>query len=157
VAGTITQQPSTTVAAGLVISSTPAAATVVDVGTTVNLVVSSGRPPVTVNNVVGMTQAAATSSLTGQGLTVSVTFASSTVTAGNVISQTPAGGQSVAAGSNVALVISQGTAPTIATSVTRNNTSPNTTITSPAFAVAANTLVVAFISTDGHRRAPTSS
>ncbi len=149
VAGTITQQPSTTVAAGLVISSTPAAGQVVDVGTSVTLVVSSGRPPVTVNNVVGLTQAAATTSLTGQGLTVSVTFAASTVTAGNVISQTPTGGSSAPAGSNVALVISQGTAPTIASFVTKNNTSPNTTISSPGFAVAANTLLVAFISTDG--------
>jgi len=33
--------------------------------------------------------------------------------------------------------------------VTRNNNTPNTTIASPAFAVAANTLLVAFISTDG--------
>ena len=34
--------------------------------------------------------------------------------------------------------------------MTRNNVTPNTTITSPAFAVAANTLLVAFVSTDGN-------
>jgi len=125
--------------------------TTVEVGTSVALVVSSGPPPVTVLNVVGQTQAAATAALTGQGLTVSVTFAPSTTVAGGlVISQTPTGGSTAARGSNVALVISQGTAPTIASFVTRNNTTPNTTITSPGFAVAANTLLVAFISTDGN-------
>ena len=151
VAGTITQQPSTTVAAGLVISSTPAAGTVVDVGTTVNLVVSSGPPPVNVPNVVNLTQAAATTSLTTAGLSVgTVTFqASTTVAAGSVISSSPSSGTSVPRGSSVNLVCSQGTAPTIATFVTKNNTSPNSTITSPGFAVAANTLLVAFISTDG--------
>src|SRR6185369_15282193 len=119
--------------------------TTVEVNTSVALVVSSGPPPVTVLNVVGQTQAAATAALTGQGLTVSVTFApSSTVAGGLVISQTPTGGSSVTVGSNVALVISQGTAPTIASFVTRNITAANTIISSPAFAVGANTLVVAF-------------
>jgi len=134
-----------------VISEGVADGTAVDVGTSVALVVSSGRPPVIVNSVVGLSQTAATASLTGQGLTVSVTFSPSpTVLAGNVISQTPTGGSSAAVGSNVALVVSTGTAPTIATFVTRNNVTPNTTITSPAFAVAANTLLVAFISTDAN-------
>jgi len=123
----------------------------VDVGTAMNLVVSSGRPPVTVPNVVGLTQAAATTSLTNAGLTVgAITFSpSTTVAAGSVISQTPTAGGSAPAGSAVALVVSQGTAPTIATFVSRNATSPNTTITSPAFAVAGNTLLVALIATDG--------
>jgi beta-lactam-binding protein with PASTA domain/Ca2+-binding RTX toxin-like protein len=151
VPGTITQQSSTTVAAGVVISSTPVAGTVVDVGSAVNLVVSSGPPPVTVPNVVGQAQATAQTNITNAGLKVgTVTFqASTTVGAGNVISQTPTGGSSAAAGSSVNLVVSQGTAPTIATFVSRNATSPNTTITSPTFAVAANTLLVALISSDG--------
>ncbi|HXI30109.1 MAG TPA: PASTA domain-containing protein, partial [Vicinamibacterales bacterium] len=146
----ITLVSSTTVPAGVVISQGIADGTTVEVGTSVALVVSSGPPPVTVLNVVGQTQAAATAALAGQGLTVSISFApSSTVAGGLVISQTPTGGSSAAPGSNVALVISQGTAPTIASFVTRNNNTPNTTIASPAFAVAANTLLVAFISTDG--------
>ncbi|HKB09804.1 MAG TPA: hypothetical protein VKD69_04080, partial [Vicinamibacterales bacterium] len=41
-----------------------------------------------------------------------------------------------------------------ATFVTRNIASPNTMISSPAFAVAANTLLVAFIATDGPTTAP---
>jgi beta-lactam-binding protein with PASTA domain len=151
----ITFQSSLTVPVNTVISQGIADGTAVEVGTSVALVVSSGLPPVIVNNVVGLTQAAATTSLTGQGLTVSVSFAqSSTVAGGLVISQTPTGGSSAARGSNVALVISQGTAPTIASFVTRNNATPNTTITSPAFAVAANTLLVAFISTDGNSTGP---
>jgi hypothetical protein len=155
VIGTITQQSSTTVPAGVVISQNPADGLTVDVGTAMNLVVSSGPPPVTVLNVVGQTQAAATAALQGQGLTVSVTFApSATVAAGIVISQTPTGGSSAAGGSNVALVVSTGTAPTIATFVSRNSTTPNTIITSPTFAVAANTLLVAFVSIDGPATTP---
>jgi beta-lactam-binding protein with PASTA domain len=152
--GTITQQSSTTVPVGVVISQNPVDGLTVDVGTAMNLVVSSGRPPVSVLNVVGQTQAAATSALTGQGLTVSVTFTPSTVQAGLVISQTPTGGSSAPAGSNVALVVSQGAAPTVATFVSRNTTTPNTIITSPAFAVAGNTLLVAFISADGPLTTP---
>jgi beta-lactam-binding protein with PASTA domain len=151
VIGVITQQSSTTVPAGVVISQDPATGLTVDVGTAMNMVVSSGRPPVTVPNVVGLTQAAATTSLTGAGLTVgAITFSpSTTVPAGSVISQTPTAASSAPAGSAVALVISQGTAPTIATFVSRNATTPNTTIASPAFAVAGNTLLVAMIATDG--------
>jgi len=146
----ITFQASTTVPPNTVISQGIAAGTTVEVGTSVALVVSSGPPPVTVPNVVGQTQAAATTALTSAGFTVSVSFAiSTTVPGGSVISQTPAGGSSAAGGSNVAIVVSQGTAPTIATFVTRNLASPNTLISSPAFAVAANTLLVAFIASDG--------
>jgi len=147
--GTITQQSSTTVPVGVVISQNPLDGLTVDVGTAMNLVVSSGRPPVAVPNVVGQTQAAATASLTGAGFTVSVTTAASTTAAaGTVISQTPTGGSTAPAGSNVAIVVSLGTAPTIATTVTRTNTASSNTITSPAFAVAGNTLLVAFVSTD---------
>jgi hypothetical protein len=155
VAGTILQQASATVPAGRVISTTPAAAATVDVGSAVNLVVSSGPPPVTVPNVVGLAQTAAQTALTNVGLTSTVTFQpSTTVGAGLVISQSPTGGASAAAGSAVALVVSQGTAPTMATFVSRNTTTPNTIITSPAFAVAANTLLVAFISADGPLTTP---
>src|SRR5439155_21941474 len=155
VVGTITQQSSTTVPVGIVISQNPLDGLTVDVGTAKNLVVSSGRPPVAVPNVVGQTQAAATASLTGAGFTVSVTTAASTtVAAGTVISQTPTGGTLAAGGSAVAIVVSLGTAPTIATFVSRNTASPNTIITSPAFAVAANTLLVAFISADGPDTTP---
>jgi beta-lactam-binding protein with PASTA domain/Ca2+-binding RTX toxin-like protein len=150
-AGVITRVASLTVPAGIVISQALADGTAVDVGTAVNLTISTGPPPVNVPNVVGSAQAAATTTLTNAGLVVgTVTFqASTTIAAGSVISTSPTSGTSVTRGSAVNLVISQGTAPTIATVVTRTLTSPNTAVTSPAFAVAANTLVVAFFSADG--------
>ena len=60
VVGTVTQQSSATVAAGLVISESPVAGTSVAAKSAVNLVVSSGAAPVSVPNVAGQTQAAAT-------------------------------------------------------------------------------------------------
>src|SRR5204862_1233670 len=60
--GTVTQQSSSTVAAGSVISESPTAGTRVAIGSAVSLVVSSGAPPpaqVAVPNVVGQAQAAA--------------------------------------------------------------------------------------------------
>jgi PASTA domain-containing protein len=139
-----------------VISQNPVDGLTVDVGTAMNYVVSSGPPPVTVPNVVGLTQAAASTAIVNAGLTVgAISFSpSTTVAAGLVISQTPTSGTSAAGGSAVALVVSTGTAPTIATFVSRNTASPNTTITSPVFAVAANTLIVAFISADGPATTP---
>ena len=113
--GTVTQQSSSTVAAGSVISQTPVAGTQVAEGSAVNLVVSSGPPPTTVPNVVGSTQAAATAAINAAALVVGTVTqqSSSTVAAGNVISQTPAGGTQVSSGSAVNLVISSGPAPTV--------------------------------------------
>src|SRR5204863_7081177 len=111
--GAVTQQSSSTVASGNVISESPAAGTSVTSASAVNLVVSSGAPPptqVAVPNVVGQTQAAATSAITSAGLTAgTVTMQSSTtVASGNVISESPAAGTSVAKGSAVNLVVSSG-------------------------------------------------
>ena len=56
--------------AGSVISQNPIAGTQVAPGSAVNLVVSTGPPPVSVPNVVNLTQAAATSAITGADLIV---------------------------------------------------------------------------------------
>src|SRR5437879_1337262 len=111
--GTVTQQSSTTVASGSVISESPAAGTSVASASAVNLVVSSGAPAptqVAVPNVVGQTQAAATSAITSAGLTAgTVTMQSSTtVASGSLISESPAAGTSVASASAVNLVVSSG-------------------------------------------------
>lgn len=108
VVGTVTQQASSTVAAGDVISESPVAGTSVADMSAVSLIVSSGPSMVTVPSVTGDTQAAATTSITGAGLVVgSVTAGSSpTVPLGEVISESPAAGTSVAPGSAVNLVIS---------------------------------------------------
>jgi beta-lactam-binding protein with PASTA domain len=112
VVGTITTAPSNTVPSGSVISESPTAGTMVNVGSAVNLVVSSGPGQVSVPNVVGSTQAAATTAIQNAGLVVGTvtTHSSSTVPSGDVISETPSAGTMVNAGSAVNLVISSGPA-----------------------------------------------
>jgi len=95
-----------------VISESPVAGTKVNVGSAVNLVVSSGPAQVAVPNVVGQTQAAATTAITGAGLVVGTvtTASSSTVPSGSVISESPVAGTQVNLGSAVNLVVSSGPA-----------------------------------------------
>src|SRR2546430_834581 len=90
--GTVTMQSSSTVAAGTVISESPAAGTSVAKGSAVSLVVSSGPAQIAVPNVVGQMQAAATSAITGAGLTMGAVTqqSSSTLASGSVISECPA-------------------------------------------------------------------
>ena len=115
--GAVTQQCSDTVAAGLVISETPPAGTLVapgtpgTPGTLVALVVSTGPCPVAVPNVVGLTQTAAGTAITDTELTVGTVTqqCSNNVAAGLTISQTPPAGDQAPFGSAVALVMSTGT------------------------------------------------
>jgi beta-lactam-binding protein with PASTA domain len=104
----VTDEYSDTIAAGLVISQTPAPNTPVLIGSSVNLVVSLGQPEVP--DVVGMTEANAVAAITAvDNLTTSVTDEySDTVAVGLVISQTPAPNTPVAIGSTVNLVVSLG-------------------------------------------------
>ncbi|HUW18248.1 MAG TPA: PASTA domain-containing protein, partial [Sedimentisphaerales bacterium] len=107
--GTVTQQYSDTVAAGIVISQSPAAYTQVAIGSSVDLVVSLGQP--VVPDVVGMTEVDANSAIIAvDNLTVdNVTQQySDTIAAGIVISQNPAAYTQVAIGSSVDLVVSLG-------------------------------------------------
>jgi RHS repeat-associated protein len=108
--GTITLESSETVAAGSVLSQSPTGGTNAPGGSAVNLVVSSGRPPVTVPDVTGLPQAAAAAELLATGLTTGeITLASSnTIPAGYVISQHPHEGENVPGGTAVDLVISSG-------------------------------------------------
>ena len=106
--GSVTDEYSDTVAAGLIISQTPAPNTPVAIGSSVNLVVSLGQPEVP--DVVGMTEANAVAAITAvDNLTTSVTNEySDTIASGVVISQTPAPNTPVAVGSSVNLVVSLG-------------------------------------------------
>ncbi len=108
--GTVAQERSNTVAAGLVISQNPASGGAAPYGSAVALVVSTGVCPATVPDVVGQTQSAASTAITGVTLIVGVITQaySQTVPLGEVISQNPAAGASVAPGTAVALVISIG-------------------------------------------------
>jgi beta-lactam-binding protein with PASTA domain len=106
--GAVTTANSNTVAAGLVISQSPAAGATASSGASVALLESLG--PLTAPNVVGMTLAAAEAAITAATLTVgAVTTANSTtIASGLIISQTPAAGAVVTAGSAVAILESLG-------------------------------------------------
>jgi RHS repeat-associated protein len=110
--GTELQQYSDSVAAGRVISQSPAGGASVAQGTAVDLVISLGPVMVTVPNVVGMGKAQAETTINGANLTVGTELQqySDSVAAGRVISQSPAGGASVSQGSAVDLAISLGPA-----------------------------------------------
>jgi beta-lactam-binding protein with PASTA domain/predicted Ser/Thr protein kinase len=112
---TTRSQASSTVAPGRVISTDPAAGTVVQVGSNVTVFVSSGPAPVLVPGVSGQSQSSAEAALTSAGLAVGtvIQHSSSTQSPGTVISQSPAGGASVPAGAKVNLTVAQ--APTEAT------------------------------------------
>jgi eukaryotic-like serine/threonine-protein kinase len=92
---------------GDVISQSPAGGTRVSRGSTVTIVVSTGRPQVDVPDVVGMSDERATARLTGAGLTV--TRQERTVTDptqdGVVIEQRPGAGTQVDQGDQVVIVV----------------------------------------------------
>ena len=75
--------------------------------------------------------------------------ASPTVPAGSVISQSPVAGTQVATGSEVALVISSGSAASLAVDTVVSVDSGGTVVTPPFSTTAAGELLVAFASSDG--------
>lgn len=104
--GNVAQQESTTVPAGLVITQDPNAGTEVTIGSSVNIIISSGFPN-TVPNVIGMT-------LTDGEITIrNAEYTAGTVTVttspdgplGTIISQSPVGGTVAAPGTKVSLVV----------------------------------------------------
>lgn len=95
---------------GLVLNQDPAAFTTVDVGTRVDIEVSTGI--VEVPDVTGFTESAAESALSRAGLDVSVTTSASDTAAGVVIGQNPTGGTEVKKGTTVTITVSTGPAPT---------------------------------------------
>ena len=84
----IVPQNSATVPAGKVITTNPAAGSMVDKGSTVQLFVSTGPQMVAVPNVVGQPRDTAIATLTGAGLSVQATCATNSP----VVSQNPAAG-----------------------------------------------------------------
>ena len=113
VVGTESSQCSNSVPVDEVISQSPANGTMVDAGSAVNLVISSGPCQVQVPNVTGMDQGAAHATITSAGLVVGTepSQSSNAVPANRVISQSPTGGAWVSPGSAVNLVISSGPCP----------------------------------------------
>ena len=113
VVGSVTQEYSSTVANGAVISQNPAAGSLALPGRSVNLVVSRGPKQITVPNVVGKFLSAAETALTGAGLSLGTVTEeySATAPAGSVISQNPSAGTNAASGTSVDLVVSKGLEP----------------------------------------------
>ncbi|MGA2431925.1 MAG: Stk1 family PASTA domain-containing Ser/Thr kinase [Acidimicrobiales bacterium] len=109
VSGTTSTACSNTVASGLVVSTLPAAASQVQAGSIIQLVISSGVCQVVVPNVVNLTQAAATSALKGQGLLATVIAADPTscllTQVGTVISQGSSPGSQVPYNTSVAITV----------------------------------------------------
>jgi serine/threonine-protein kinase len=109
--GRIVHQSSDQISSGDAIGTDPGSGQPVLVGTSVTLIVSNGKPKVSVPDVTGDNESQAKSTLQGAGFTVTTTSQTTTTTpAGQVISQNPQGGTQVAPGSTITLVVAK--APT---------------------------------------------
>lgn len=95
---------------GQIINQTISEGTMVDKGTTIDVVVSSGKADVTVpTGLTGSTQADAEAALESAGLVPDIQLQyDDTVDVGNVISTSPAEGTSVPSGATVTLYVSKG-------------------------------------------------
>ncbi len=133
----VKNQADATVPIGQVISQNPAPDTMVDKGSAVEIVVSSGPAKVSIPSVAGMSVQDATNTLTQAGFKVNQSSASSaTVPKDTVIGTTPAAGTQVDQGSTVTIIVSTGPAPTTTSSTTTTSssttsTSSTTTTTAP--------------------------
>lgn len=109
--GAVTEEYSTTVEAGKIISCAPRSGATVNHSSAVAVVVSKGPRPATVPNVVGMPQAEAETALKEAGLVPGqvVEVTSDTVEPGKVVSSAPAAGATnVFEGDSVDLTVSKG-------------------------------------------------
>jgi serine/threonine-protein kinase len=128
---TTSQQTSSTVKPGNVISSTPSAGTKVTGDTPITLAVAQAPTTATVPGVKGDTVAAATSALKAAGFQVVETMKAVKNQAKNglVLSQSPAGNSTAKKKSTVTIVVGQYTAPPPTTTTTTTPTTPTTTTT----------------------------
>ncbi len=110
VVGEVGSEASENVAKGLVISQDPAGGvnSLVDPGTSVDLVVSTGRPEVTIPDVIGDASATATAELEDLGLRVAYKSEFNDEAKGNVLAVSPDVGEAVTKGSRVVLTLSKG-------------------------------------------------
>jgi eukaryotic-like serine/threonine-protein kinase len=107
--GQIFHQSSDNVPAGQVSSTSPAAGATPTVGSSVDIVVSTGPPQVSVPDVTSEDLGTAKSTLQNRGFNVGTITqqVSTTATPGTVISQTPSGGTLEPSGATVDLVVAQ--------------------------------------------------
>jgi serine/threonine-protein kinase len=104
----VQQQASDTIEKGRVISQDPQANASVDPGASVSIVVSTGKPDVTIPDVVGDNRDSATSQLQAIGLRVRVKEVDSDENKDDVVAVSPDVGSQVAANSVVTLSVSKG-------------------------------------------------
>ena len=105
---TIAEEPSATVAKGLVIRTEPVVGQLVDKGAAVTLYVSSGPQPVAMPSVKGLAEADARARLTAVGLDASVEYvnlATGDANIGKVISQGTTTGTMVTPGTKIVLTV----------------------------------------------------
>jgi eukaryotic-like serine/threonine-protein kinase len=105
--GTVTKKPCEAQAKGNVCSQDPAAKTDVKKNSTVNLVVSSGAPKVTVPDVRGLTYDKAKSQLEDKGFVVEQKTQESSQTPGIVLSQSPKGDTEKEKGTTITLTVAK--------------------------------------------------
>ena len=134
---TVTTEETNDVAAGLVIRTNPSVGTLVDIGGSITLVVSSGAPAVDVPNVIGQTESGARSQLSAFNVGVSYQdLPAGDGNDGRVIAQSIAGGQQAPAGSSIQLTVGRAAAPpptnapttTVAPTTTAATTTTTTTV-----------------------------
>jgi serine/threonine-protein kinase len=106
--GEITTAPSRDVARGRVISQQPQAGDLVDPGSSVDFVVSEGKPQIPLPDVVGQNKDEAASQLRDEGLRVVLSQRDADDPANEVIEMQPPAGTEVAEGSKVTLFWSDG-------------------------------------------------
>ena len=125
----IVREASDAVPAGRVIRTEPETGTVIDRGSTVRVVVSSGAAPVDVPNVVGRTESEATDVLQNAGFprqVVRVDLPAGSADDGRVISQAPAAGTQAARGTPITINVGRA-APAPTTTAPPATTAPATT------------------------------
>jgi beta-lactam-binding protein with PASTA domain len=139
--GNVTQASSDTVPAGSIISVNPTPGTLVDAGTSIDIVVSG----ITVPDETGQPQATAESALTAAGLAIgNVTQAvSGVVQSGAVISENPGAGTVVGSGTAIDLVVSAGGAGQLTVPNVVGFTQANATRTLQNYGLTLGTLTTA--------------
>jgi eukaryotic-like serine/threonine-protein kinase len=107
----VRREPNSDVPKGIVASQDPSPPQRADRGTFVTIVVSSGKPKVTVPNVVGDNRDSAVGDLRDAGLTPNVVEINSGREAGTVLATDPKGGEVVVEGTRVRVNVSKGPRP----------------------------------------------
>lgn len=144
------KQSSDTVPSGDAIETLPPEGTPVDQGSTVTLVVSSGKATVEVPAVVGQNVDDARATLRGAGFGVNVTTEESSSTPGTVLRQDPGAGTKADKGATIALVVAKAPATTkVPNTVGEDEASAIAEIQGSGFKVSIDRVDVANESEDG--------